>query len=105
MIETFSRYRGATDVSELDDYLRLLADERKRRLLRSLLDADGDPVVLSPDDPRERAQLYHIHLPKLADAGLIDWDRRDSLVVRGSAFDEVVPLLEAICDYRENGRR
>jgi len=105
VIETFSSYGGAIDVSRLDDYLRLLADERKRRLLRSLLDADGDPVALSPDDPHERARLHHIHLPKLADAGLIDWDRRDHLVVRGPAFDEVVPLLEAIADYRKNGRR
>ena len=83
-------------MSDLDDYLRLLADGQKRRLLQSLLDADGSPVSVASADAHERARLHHIHLPKLADAGLIDWDPRDDIVVRGPAFDEVVPLLEAI---------
>jgi hypothetical protein len=87
-------------VSDIDDYLRLLADEQKRRLLRDLLEADGDPVSVETDDPDERARRHHIHLPKLSDAGLIDWDPRDDLIVRGPAFDEVVPLLEAIDDLR-----
>jgi hypothetical protein len=85
-------------VSDLDDYLRLLADGRKRRLLQSLLDADGSPVSVAFADAHERARLHHIHLPKLDDAGLIDWDPRDDIVVRGPAFDEVVPLLEAIAE-------
>jgi hypothetical protein len=83
-------------VTGLDDYLRLLADERKRRLLRELRAAGDDPVSVDSDDPDEQTRLHHIHLPKLADAGLIDWDPRDDIVVRGPAFDEILPLLETI---------
>ena len=92
-------------MSDIDDYLRLLADEQKRRLLRDLLEAGGDPVSVEMDDPDERARRHHIHLPKLSDAGLIDWDPRDDLIVRGPEFDEVVPLLEAIDDLRGNDRK
>jgi hypothetical protein len=86
-------------VSELDNYLRLLADEENRRLLRSLSESD-DPVSTASDDPKVRARLHHIHLPKLVDAGLVDWDPRGDIVVRGPAFDEIVPLLEAIDDFQ-----
>jgi predicted transcriptional regulator len=90
-------------VSTIDDYLRLLADERKRRLLRALREAEGEPISVASDDPDERARLHHVHLPKLSDAGLIDWDPRDDLAVRGPAFDEVVPLLDAIDDLGRAG--
>jgi hypothetical protein len=83
-------------VTGLDDYLRLLADERKRRLLRALRAAGDDPVSVDSDDPDEQTRLHHIHLPKLADAGLIDWDPRDDIIVRGPSFDEILPLLETI---------
>jgi hypothetical protein len=85
-------------VSELDDYLRLLADERNRRLLRSLDESD-DPVSTASDDPQVRARLHHVHLPKLVEAGLVDWDPRNDVIVRGPAFDEIVPLLEAVDDF------
>jgi hypothetical protein len=88
-------------VDDLDTYLRLLADERKRRLLYDLFEADGSPVPVDPDDEDDRARLYHVHLPKLADAELIDWDPRDDLAVRGPRFDEVIPLLEAIAEIRD----
>ncbi len=79
----------------LDDYLQLLANEQRRQLLRVLLDSQG-PVTVDPDDPAAQARLYHIHLPKLESAGLVDWNRRGKTVVRGPTFDDVVPLLETI---------
>jgi hypothetical protein len=88
---------------DLDTYLRLLAAERNRQLLRSLLDADGSPVSVESDDANERARLHHVNLPKLSSAGLIDWDPRDDLIVRGPAFDDVIPLLEAIDDLEDGG--
>jgi hypothetical protein len=82
-------------MSTLDDYLQLLANEQRRRLLRALLVSDG-PVTVDPDDPAAQARLYHVHLPKLESAGLVDWNRRQRTVVTGPTFNDVVPLLEAI---------
>ena len=79
----------------LDDYLQLLANGQRRRILRALLGSEG-PVTVDPGDPAAHARLHHIHLPKLESAGLVDWNRRGGTVVRGPAFDDVVPLLEAI---------
>ena len=90
-------------MSELDNYLRLLADEKNRRLLRSLYESD-DPVSMASDDPQVRARLHHINLPKLVDAGLVDWDPRDDVIVRGPAFDGIVPLLEAVDDVEADDR-
>ncbi|WP_372912774.1 transcriptional regulator [Salinigranum sp.] len=82
-------------MSTLDDYLQLLANEQRRRLLRTLLASDGS-VTVDPDDPAAQARLYHVHLPKLESAGLVDWNRRQRTVVTGPTFDDIVPLLEAI---------
>ncbi|AUV80947.1 hypothetical protein C2R22_04130 [Salinigranum rubrum] len=79
----------------LDDYLQLLGNEQRRQLLQALLGSEG-PVTVDPGDPAAHARLYHIHLPKLESAGLVDWNRRGGTVVRGPAFDDIVPLLEAI---------
>jgi hypothetical protein len=46
-------------------------------------------------------ELYHVHLPKLATAGYVDWDEDAHTVRRGPAFDEVAPLLRLLCDHRE----
>lgn len=74
---------GETDT---DDLMATLADERRRRALRVLWDADGvvslteltDEVTrlerggdVRPDSERVRTSLYHVHLPKLAELGLV----------------------------------
>jgi predicted transcriptional regulator len=70
----------------------LLADERRRRVLRTLAEQEG-PVDLSTlasavadseaDDPAGRTPVWrrvylalsHVHVPMLADAGLVEFDR------------------------------
>lgn len=42
----------------------------------------------------QKLELYHNHLPKLDDAGLIEWDREEGVVEKGPRFDEVHPLLD-----------
>ena len=88
-------------MGDLDTYLRLLADESKREILVSLLETDDEEVSVASDDAQEHIRRHHIHLPKLADAGLIEWQQGENTVERGPAFDEVVPLLEAIGDIEE----
>lgn len=37
-----------------------------------------------------------VHIPKLAEYGLIDWDSEERIVTRGPHFDEARPLLDQV---------
>jgi len=83
----------------LDDAFALLADQR-RRLLLSVLHTYGEELTLRDaaeevairetghnvaDIPAEQVQkvylsLYHDHLPRLVDAGLLEYDQERDLV-------------------------
>jgi len=41
-------------------------------------------------------QLYHTHLPKLAAAGLVAWERDAGVVSRGPEFSTVKPFVERV---------
>jgi predicted transcriptional regulator len=82
-------------MSALDDTLRLLANQQRRDLLRSLSDGPCR-VAAAADDSAERVSLHHIHLPKLAEAGVVDWSPDADVVERGAEFERVAPLLETI---------
>lgn len=88
-----------------DATLRLLSDRRRRGVLLRLTDAD-EPVTVesltasfattaTPADT-VRLQLLHNHLPKLHDADVIDYDTEARTVRRGSEFDAVASLLQAV---------
>ena len=82
------RPSGPTDGG--DDLLReLVGSPQRRDIVRYLADSDGDAtfddVVDALNDgsePRLTAvRLHHVHLPKLAAAGAVDWES-DAGVVR-----------------------
>ncbi|WP_123538017.1 DUF7344 domain-containing protein [Halosimplex salinum] len=96
----------------------ILADDMRRRLL--LLLFETEPVTV-PDgvltrsaaaSPTARAdgrgshqsrrtvevRLYHVHLPKLVAAGVVEWEREANLVRRGPEFEAVEPLLELLSE-------
>lgn len=90
----------------IDDALDALGDVQRRRLLVALLDhnpQDDSPVVGVEDadgDAVERlVTMEHVHLPKLADYGYIDWDRESREVSKGENFGEIRPLLELLADH------
>jgi hypothetical protein len=56
---------------------------------------DGDGLELL------KQQFYHTHLPKLADAGFIDWDRDSGIITRGPRFEEIEPLLRLMHDHQD----
>ncbi|WP_336344953.1 DUF7344 domain-containing protein [Halalkalicoccus ordinarius] len=78
----------------------LLSNGHRHRLLTTLLE-EGSTTAIPPSDdagpeadPESvRLALYHIHLPKLEDAGLIEWDRDRNQVSKGPKFRTVVDLL------------
>ena len=92
----------------LDTVLELLAEEHRRRLLVNLLEHNPQDVedidlvagisLADEELAQFRIQMKHTHLPKLADAGVIDWDREAGVVRKGPEFDELRPLLELLRD-------
>ncbi|WP_226022579.1 DUF7344 domain-containing protein [Halomicrobium salinisoli] len=100
------KHPGSGDESErerIDRLYDVLSHERRRFVLRSLLDhrtlaladlaelvAERDHDVDFPDVPEEAvlriyATLHHNHLPKLAEAGLVTYDEEGELVSLSAA--------------------
>jgi DNA-binding transcriptional ArsR family regulator len=96
-----------------DAYLRLLADQHRRLILRYLRsEADGTTTFADlvarlgggdrapgsdrPRDPERIAiQLEHTHLPTLADHGVVEYDRRSG-AVRYQSDEQVEALLDSL---------
>jgi predicted transcriptional regulator len=92
-----------------------LADEQRRRVLAALCEAEA-PLSLTelaaeltrsetdpqggvgPDLENRTVQLYHRHIPKLVDAGLVEFDRdrrRVALAPDFEAAEDTSELLAA----------
>jgi len=81
--------RGSRDRS-LDDVFEVLAAERRRYALYVLCRRSGKVAVPELADAvassaganpaRVTAELYHVHLPKLAEEGVVEYDREDGIV-------------------------
>lgn len=82
-----------------DDHFDALADEQRREVLLAILDhnpRDDRSVTATVRANEERAratELHHVHLPKLKEYGLINWDRERHEVTKGPLFDQIRPLL------------
>ncbi|MFC7069745.1 hypothetical protein [Halobaculum lipolyticum] len=88
-----------------DTWFEILAHGLRRRLLFELSRRSHQSATLSvpedvlrPEEDADRIHLHfrHVHLPKLVEEDLVTWDRETDTVSSGSAFDRIVPLLEAI---------
>jgi hypothetical protein len=69
----------------------LLAIRDTERWRPSISEFDGSRTPVG--EPAIPADLYHRHLPKLAEMELIKWDRETHWVTRGPEYDRVRPLL------------
>ncbi|MDS0294231.1 DUF7344 domain-containing protein [Halogeometricum luteum] len=98
--------RPERDSDRVDERFEALSNASRRRILLELLDREPlriDADLLGDDAPPGlRAELYHVHLPKLRAAGFIEWDREEGLVRRGGRFDALVPLLRFVRDDRDD---
>ena len=106
-----------------DDLFHLLQNERRRRAVRYLLDEDesvdigsiaehiaaleNDITVAelsSTQRKRVYVGLYQCHLPKLDEAGVVDYDKNRGTVTRTALTDDLAPYLtvgEAETDVEE----
>ena len=97
--------------------LELLTNQQRRQILRQVADTpDGTTVdqltqhlrgadSLQPDGngsvEHRGIELHHIHLPKLQEANVIEYDTDQGTVHRGREFQDVLALLAVIDDHRE----
>jgi len=100
----------------LDTKLSVLANSHRRRLLSILAQTNpsDEPIPTSravqadggtPSDDGgkhpESIRMYHVHLPKLADHGYVDWNREARTVAKGPRFENIVPLLTALNEMQD----
>jgi hypothetical protein len=100
---------GSTDRS-LDRMFDVLRHPYRRRIL--MLVSEHNPrdenefsvdALATEDDDLEllTTELFHVHLPKLAEAGYIEWDEDTHTIRRGPNLDEIAPLLRLIDDHQD----
>lgn len=90
----------------VDRIFDTLSQRRRRVILlllkREAIDTTEDVIVRGNSDPdTSDIPLTHNHLPKLADAGYIDWDRDTGEIAKGPRFDEIEPLLELLENHAD----
>lgn len=108
--------RGSQTSAEtltLDEVFDVLANQRRRHVLHSLRDrqlpvtlidlakdvATREQETLNGDVPPEEVSrvhlaLYHSHIPKLADANIVDYSRERDAVTLSVETDRVESLLD-----------
>lgn len=92
----------AVGPEQLDVMIEALRSQARRSVLWTLLDGTAtsvDRLEQSIDAENAGVQLYHSHLPKLDQAGYIEWHGRAQVVTRGMKFFEIEPLLRFLQDY------
>ena len=94
----------------MDDQIEALSHVHRRRVLVELLDHDpqSDGVVVPEGIHKGQGsleslsvELHHKHLPKLEEAGLINWDQDKHQVTKGPKFNEIRELIEFFDEQSE----
>lgn len=94
------------DIMMLDDQLTVLSNGHRRQLLLALTEESPQTIptvatasVKTDDRARKYARaMHHVHLPRLEDHRLIDWEPETRRVVKGPQFDAIEPLLTTLAE-------
>jgi predicted transcriptional regulator len=85
--------------------LAVLADQQRTLTVNDLRNAvikhnHHAPITETPTEVTTQIHimLYHVHLPKLAETGVIEYDVDQQLVEPTAQFDELQPYLSTIID-------
>lgn len=84
-----------------------ILSKRRRRLILLMLNNEevGNETDLmvrgESDGEPAQTELVHNHLPKLAEAGYIEWNRETGDISKGPHFDEIAPLLELMENHAD----
>ena len=83
-----------------------LSHPTRRYILLELAVADPGEAFSLEDSTTEidpagqnRIELWHQHLPKLSNAGYVEWDKQTETLVRGPRFDAVAPILKLLIEH------
>ena len=87
-------------MTTLDAYLDALSDVKRRRLLVALAESNPQSIdhthAEQPWTQQHQIEMYHVHLPKLAEMDLVDWDRDADRITKGTQFEEIEPLIQSL---------
>ncbi|NIC00893.1 transcriptional regulator [Halobacterium sp. R2-5] len=84
----------------IDDVLAALSNVQRRQLLESLIaDSPPDNAAKSGVVVDDDIAMHHGHLPKLADYGLVTWDKDTNRVTKGPNFEDAKPALESLAEH------
>lgn len=92
----------AVSSDAIDSMMDALKSRTRRVILMTLLDTTETSIAaLERRLPHEkdRIALYHIHVPKLATGGYIEWDTDTDTISKGAKFSEVEPLVRLLKEY------
>lgn len=112
VVECVDSAAEADDEPSVSDCFDAIANVRRRSLLVEL--AHGEEVSVealarrvadrTDADPEQiQISLLNVHLPKLADLGLVAYDRGDDRVAVGPHYERVVPYLRKMTDAETTG--
>lgn len=110
-------------VRQLTDASRLLSSQRRLYALLCLREADR-PVTLAELAADVTAQereinreslshgsvqaaylsLYHTHIPKLSESGVVEYDRESSTVRLAEGGNQVDVVIDAVFDHESDAR-
>jgi hypothetical protein len=98
--------RQESAIDRWDQLHEVLASQERRMIIYSLMEVPKERRIPLPDaamtpesswdSEKTGIRLEHNHLPRLADAGYVRWERDPFCVQRGPRFEEAEALFEII---------